>query len=452
MMRTSTPSRTRSRFFYGWVMLGVAIAMAVATMPSQTVVVSLFNDSFRTAAGLNVEQLSRAYTIGTILAAFPLPWVGRMADRHGLRKVTAVVVVALAASLLLITRAHSLIQLAGCFFLIRFLGQGSLGMLAGHTIAMWFERRLGTTHSILAIAGFAGGSALMPRPTAWLIERFGWQTAMVVLAGFVLALVVPALLFLFRNKPEDIGQHLDGDPVEHATHDTMHGGRAPLNDPAFTRKQAMGTRAFWILVPIMCANGLIGTALLFHMQEMLRGAGLEGTEAQTAIAIQPWPICFGVGMLALGWLVDRFKPRHLMPIGPLLMLVACVVCLAGVAGWVPQDRVIATMATGMAIFGFSMAVSVAVGNPAIARYFGRTHHGAIRGTISLASVAATGIGPWMAGKAYVLAGDDYVPILLAFAASGVPLAAASLFLRPPKPPKDRDLSHPDPDEPDPVQI
>lgn len=433
-------------------MLGVAIAMAVATMPAQTVVVSLFNDSFRTAAGLDVEQLSRAYTIGTILAAFPLPWVGRMADRHGLRKVTAAVVVALAASLLLVTRAHSLLQLAGCFFLIRFLGQGSLGMLAGHTIAMWFERKLGRTHSILAIGGFAGGSALMPRPTAWLIERFGWQTAMAVLAGLVLALVVPALLFLFKNKPEDIGQHLDGDAGEHPTHDTVHGGRAPHNDPAFTRRRAMGTRAFWIIVAIMCANGLIGTALLFHMQEMLRGAGLEGTEAQTAIAIQPWPICFGLGMLALGWLVDRYKPRHLMPIGPALMLVACVVCLSAVAGWVDQERVILTMSVGMAIFGFSMAVSVAVGNPAIARYFGRTHHGAIRGVISLATVAATGVGPWMAGQAYETAGKDYTPILLVFAISGVPLAIASLFLRPPKPPAERDLSHPDPDGPDPVQV
>ena len=225
-------------------MLGVAIAMAVATMPSQTVVVSIFNDSFRSAAGLNIEELSRAYTFGTILAAFPLPWVGRMADRHGLRRVTAIVALACAASLVLLSQVNTLWQLAICFFLIRFLGQGSLGMLAGHTIAMWFERKLGKVHSILAIAGFAGGSALMPAPTAWLIERFGYQTALMVLAAFVLLLVMPAVLFVFKNRPEDIGQHLDGDPVEHASHDTVHGGSAPPDDPAFTRRQAMGTRAY----------------------------------------------------------------------------------------------------------------------------------------------------------------------------------------------------------------
>jgi len=437
-------------FFYGWVMLGVAIAMAAATMPSQTVVVSLFNDSFGKAASLDVETLSLAYTIGTILAAFPLPWVGRMADVHGLRTVTAVVTVCFVASLLLLTRAGNMFQLGLCFFLIRFLGQGSLGMLAGHTIAMWFERRLGTTHSILAIVGFAGGSALMPRPVAWLIETHGWQSALTALAGVVVLLVLPAVVLVFKNKPEDIGQHLDGDPREHTAHDTVHGGAAPPDDPAFTRKQAMRTRAYWIIVPIMCANGLIGTGLLFHMQQMLRSVGLEGTETQTATAIQPWPICFGVGMLVLGRLVDRHKPRHLMPFGPALMLVACVISLAPSAGWVSAEHTILTMAIGMGMFGFSMAISVAVGNPAIARYFGRTHHGAIRGTISLASVASTGIGPYLAGKAYTLAGNDFTPILAVFAITGVPLAIGSLFLRPPTPPVHPDR-HTDPDEPDPIQ-
>ncbi len=449
-MRSSEGAGAPGKFFYGWIMLGVAVLMAVATMPTQTVVVSLFNDSLRTSLELDVEQLSRAYTFGTILAAFPLPWIGRMADRHGLRLVTGVVACGCAASVAMLTQVGGLITLAVCFFFMRLLGQGSLGMLAGHTIAMWFERRLGTVHSVLAIAGFAGGSALMPAPTAWLIENHGWRVAALALAGFVLLLTLPAVLLVFRNKPEDIGQHLDGDAREHATHDVIHGGAPPADDPAFTRAQAMRTRAYWILLPVMCSGGLIGTALLFHMQEMLRSAGLEGAEAQAAVAIQPWPICFGVSMLALGWLVDRVRPRRLLPLAPLLTLGSCVLCLVGVSGLVADGWVVAFMAAGMGVFGVSMGVGVAVGNPAIARYFGRTHHGAIRGTVSLATVAATGVGPWLAGKAYLMAGHDFVPILAAFALAGVPLAAASLFLRPPTPPADRDLSSPDPDEPDPI--
>lgn len=420
------------RFFYGWVMLAVAIAMAVATMPTQTVVISLFNESFRAALDTDLSRLSLAYTVGTILAALPLPWVGRMADRYGLRVVTAGVALACAASLVLLSRAGHIVVLGGAFFLIRFLGQGALGLLAGHTIAMWFERRLGLTHSLLAIIGFAGGSALLPGPVAWLITEHGWQNALVALAGMVLVLTIPAVLIVFRNKPEDIGQHLDGDPVEHPK---VEPGTVPppANDPGFTLHAALRTRAFWILVPIMCANGLIGTALLFHMQVMLRSSGLDATEHQTAIVNQSWAIAFGIGLLVMGFLADRMLPRRLMPFGPFLMLIACVVCLAGPAGWVPPEHVMTTMRVGMALYGVAMSVSVAVGNPTIARYFGRTHHGAIRGAIQMASVAATGVGPFLAGAMYELAGDDFTPILAAFAISGVPLAAASLFLRPPAP-------------------
>jgi MFS family permease len=418
-------------------MLAVAIAMAVATMPTQTVVISLFNESFRAAVDTDLARLSLAYTIGTILAALPLPWVGRMADRYGLRAVTACVALGCALSLVLLSRAGHIVVLGGAFFLIRFLGQGALGLLANHTIAMWFERRLGLTHSLLAIIGFAGGSALLPGPVAWLITEHGWQNALVALAGMVLLLTVPALLLVFRNKPEDIGQTLDGDPRIEPSSAPRTGpnakatDRPALNDPAFTLRDARRTRAFWILVPIMCANGLIGTALLFHMQVMLKSSGLDATEQQTALVNQSWAVAFGVGLLLMGWLADRVLPRRLMPFGPFLMLISCVICLAGPAGWVPPEHVMTVMRVGMAFYGIAMSVSVAVGNPTIARYFGRTHHGAIRGAIQMASVAATGVGPFLAGAMYELAGQNFTPILAVFAATGVPLAIASLFLRPP---------------------
>jgi MFS family permease len=73
------------KLFYGWVMLGVAVLMAAATMPGQTVLMALFNASIRESLGLSIGQISAAYTIGTILASLPLPLVGRIADTLGLR-------------------------------------------------------------------------------------------------------------------------------------------------------------------------------------------------------------------------------------------------------------------------------------------------------------------------------------------------------------------------------
>ena len=442
-----TTDDSQPRFYYGWVMLAVAIMLALASMPGQTVLVALFNGSIRESLGLLIIQLSAAYTVGTIVASLPLPLVGKIADRIGLRLTVLVVGVGFALALVLLREAIGVVTLGACFFLVRLLGQGSLSMLAGHTISMWFERRLGIAQSALSVAGFAAGSAILPQPTAWMIARFGWQNALLVLAGFVFALTFPAAVFLFRNKPEDIGQHLDGDPGEHEEHDVMHGGVPPAGDPAFTVRQAMSTRAYWIIVPSMVASGLVGTVLIFHMQTMLHGAGLEGSERQAAIAFQPWPIAFGVMTLVVGWLVDCVRPSLLLPLGGLFMMTGTLICVAASRAMPPESMILFVMATGMGVYGMGQATIFGVGFPTIARYFGRTHHGAIRGTMSTAIVAGTGAGPLLAGWAYEVSGQNFSPVLLGLAALGVPMAMAAMMLRAPEPPAERDLV-PHRDEPD----
>lgn len=429
-------------------MLGVAVLMAAATMPGQTVLLGLFKTPIADSLGLSIEQISAAYTVGTILASLPLPLVGRVADRLGLRVTILGVVLAFMASLMLLREASGIVMLGCCFLLVRFLGQGSLGMLAGHTIAMWFERRLGTAHSVLAIGGFAAASAISPIPTAAVIESHGWRAALLVWAVVVGVLTLPILAFVFRNKPEDIGQHLDGDPAEHPTHDVMHGGSPPPGDPAFTVRQAAATPAFWILTANMLSTGLVGTALLFHMQTLLQQAGLEGTAKQAAFAFQPWPICFGVSMLLVGWLADRYHPARILPLALVFQVLAILTCAAAATGWVSIEHTLVVMAIGMGIYGVSQATIVGVANPTIARYYGRTHHGSIRGVVSTAVVMGTGAGPWLFAFGYSLAGQDFGPVMMVFVGLAVPLCIGAMLVSKPKPPAVRDLT-PEPDEPDP---
>lgn len=418
-------------------MLGVAVVMAVATMPGQTVLMGLLKTPIRESLGLTLEQVSGAYTVGTILASLPLPLVGRVADRLGLRVTILGVVLGFVASLLLLREASGVVMLGFCFLLVRFLGQGSLGMLAGHTIAMWFERRLGTAHSVLAVGGFAAASAITPIPTAALIESQGWQATLVVWAIIVAAITLPLVIFVFRNKPEDIGQHLDGDPAEHATHDVLHGGTPPPGDPAFTAKQASATPAFWILAINMLNSGLVGTALLFHMQTLLQQAGIEGTEKQAALAFQPWPIGFGLSMLAVGWLADRFHPARILPVALVFQAGAVLICAFATSGRAGEELTLIVMAAGMAIYGISQATVVGVANPTIARYFGRTHHGSIRGFVSTAVVMGTGAGPWLFAFGYKSSGDDFIPVMIVFACLAVPLGIGAALLRKPTPPAER---------------
>lgn len=443
---TTDDRRERPRLFHGWVMLGVAILMALATLPGQTVIVSVFNTPLREKLGLSIPELSAAYMIGTILAALPLSLVGKLADRLGVRVVTGIVATLFAGALVFLSQAWSLIALGVAFFLIRFLGQGALGLLAGHTIALWFERKLGSVHAALAVGGFALGSAVLPYPVATGIESIGAERMLFVLAAMVLLLTLPAVFTVFRNKPEDIGQHLDGDPSEHETHDVMHGGSAPAGDPAFSVWQAIRTPAYWILAMNMMAAGLIGTALLFHMQDILRTAGVNDPVRPAAIANQTWAVAFGLFTLPAGWLADRMRPQRLLPVAPLLLGLGVAGVIAGVE--IGGEHTVLVVSGGMAVFGAGMAVGVGVGNPTIARFFGRTHHGSIRGTLSTLMVAGTGAGPFLVGLVYDWSCGRFTLALALCAFAGIPLAIGAALLRRPALPAERD-STPDPDEPDP---
>jgi sugar phosphate permease len=439
---------TAPPLFHGWIMLAIAIAMAIATMPGQNVLVSLWKEPIRESLGLSLTGVSAAYSLGTIIAALPLPLVGRFADRFGLRLTVGLVASGLALSLILLREVTGIVTLGIGFFLVRFLGQGSLGMLSGHTIAMWFERRLGSVHALLTVFGYALGGALLPAPTAWLIATQGWRTALAALAGMVVLLVLPAVLLAFRNRPEEVGQRLDGAPSEHQGHDLLHGGMPPADDPAFTARQAMRTGAFWILTCNMVATGFVGTALIFHMPGMLEQAGLAESVGRAAMAIQAWPIAFGVTTLAVGWLVDRARPAGILVFGVLLMAVAVGICTAATRGMVSMRWVLPLMGMGMAAYGASQAVITCVANPTIARFFGRAHHGSIRGTVATATVIGTGAGPFAVAAVRDAAGADFTVSYLLCMALTLPLGVGAAMLQEPRRPSLR-LVTPEPDIVDP---
>ena len=78
---------------------------------------------------------------------------------------------------------------------------------------------------------------------------------------------------------------------------------------------------------------------------------------------------------------------------------------------------------------------MSVGHPAIARYFGRLNHGAIRGSASTAGVAGTAAGPAMAGIAFDQLGGTFVPAMIGFCVMTLPLALAATTLKPPSRPE-----------------
>jgi len=425
------PEPENTSRYYGLYMVPIAVITMVCTLPGQTIVVSQFNDAIRTDLGLSLSQISLAYLIGTSLAALPLTLVGRAADRFGLRVVLGVVAAAFALALVLLGQARELVTLTIGFALVRFLGQGSLGMLASHTLAMWFERRLGVMESIKHF-GFSLGALLLPIATVTLIGAVGWRRALACLGAGVALLLLPLVATVFRNRPEDVGQVLDGAaPAPEATGGGGDSSAASPVDESFTLGEAFRTRAFWVLLFSGPFLGLVGTAMLFHTQPILASLGVEDALAATPKAQAGWPIALALTPLFAGYLADTFHPRWLLPAGLGLCALSSV-CVAvagqGLLGLSP----LVWVGAGMAVFGVAGGLMQGVVGPTIARYFGRTHHGSIRGASITVAVAATATGPFLLSAGADLAGGRFDTVFGVFALCALPLALAGLTLSKPE--------------------
>ncbi len=428
--KPDNPAPAARPFFYGWVMLGVSTCAFIATSPGQTVIVSQFNTSFRESLQLSAAELSSAYMVGTLLAALPLVFIGKASDRFGPRRTMGAVCLSFATACVLAGRVDSIVTLTVAFFFLRFLGQGALGVLSGHMLALWFERRLGIVNGVklmLTQLGFA----ITPALAIWLIASFGWRNAYALLGALVAISMLPLLLFVARDHPHEVGQRLDGDPVDEPLPRAIHEDEDPELlptghahiDPAFTLLQALATRSFWILTfgsPLM---GLIGTALIFHSQPLLEARGADAGES--AAILRTWSLTMMAVIIPAGWLADRLPARVLFSFAITLLLASSAIPLLPGGSWV--------LHASMLGFGIGQGFIAGVGPPTVARYFGRAHHGAIRSVVTFFGVAGTGLGPVMLGWSFDRFGS-FDRGLQVFCIMCVPVLLGGLLLKRPEAP------------------
>jgi len=431
------------RLYFGWPMLAIACLSTIATSPGQSYIAGgLFADSYETGLGLSKTQISFAYMIATVCAAIPLTLVGKASDHYGPRRVMLAVSVGLALACGYMGLVQGFWMLLAGFFLLRFLGQGALSVLSGHTVALWFEKRLGTAEAIRT-ASMSAAVLLLPLPVAGLINKFGWHWAYPILGLLVLLLTLPWISLFFRNRPEDAGQVLDQHEIpRHGKTDKPHPGQdepeaLPPDDPAFTLRQALTTRAYWALAGVPILSGFVGTAIIFHMKALVAEGGFfKGTPedissanlALAAAVMVPWGITSGLATPVGGWLIDRVKPRHLLAASPPILALSIIVLWMAVS-----LNVRSFFFLGMGVFGVSQACAMAAAGPTIARWFGRAHHGSIRGFTSTLGVIGTACGPIVLGLSSDTIGG-FTPGFLFFIALCVPLVWSVWTVDKPEPP------------------
>ena len=401
--------------FSGWTMLGVGATALLLSAPAQTYGFAVFIDPMVAELGWSRSLISAVYTVATFGSAGALLLAGRLIDRHGQRRVMAAAAAVYAAALVVMGAIEGLAGLLVGFMLLRVSGASVFTLAARTLVQQWFVRRRGWAASLVNL-GKMLGMAVAPPAGAVLIEELGWRHAWQAIAA-VVALFVPLVLLVVRNRPEEIGQRPDGDRDE--------GIAAPQPTaaaPSWTPRQARRTPAFWLLLAGTVVPAAVTNGLSFNQVSILTGAGLSPAVAATAFTVES-VVALPMTLLA-GRLSDRFGARYVLAFGQASLAAAMLSLLV-------TDSVATALIYG-GLRGLASGTWILASEVAWAAYFGRRHLGAIMGMSFAAAFVGAAVGPLPFGLIYDAVGR-YDPAIWGLAVLPAVTTWAVLLARPPAP-------------------
>jgi sugar phosphate permease len=395
----------RRGVFYGWLVV-IASALGLLLGPIPWVVFSFgvflhpFVQEFHASRG----SISLARTLNSVVLALSLPAAGRLIDRFGARRV-----------ILISTVVSGLVLLSGMFcsgklwqLYVLYMAMGIASCGAGpvaycDAVTRWFDRYRGLALG-LTMLGLGAGALIVPSAAQALITRYGWQRALEIAGVTILAVGLPILAPVLKDRPDQMGLLPDGGPGP-----APEPGNHALCPLGVIWPQVLRTPLFWLL---LVAFGLVSaavTACQAHITPILTDRGMPGQEAALATSL------FGAGLLAgrlgPGYLLDRFfAPR----VAAVVFGVAA--CGIGVLRFAASPYLTFSAAS---LIGLGLGAEVDIMAYLTSRYFGLRSFGTIYAFNFACFGLAGGLGTYLLGAAFDATGS-YAPMLSV-------LFAATLF-------------------------
>jgi MFS family permease len=408
-----TDQETKSpKIYYGWWIVATA-AVGMSTGPGQFAFGSLglFIIPLGEEFGWSRTEVSVALTFFTVALAFSIPYIGKLVDQYGSRKVLlpsfTVFALLLAAIPVLADRLWILFLL---FALIGSLGAGANALPYLRTISTWFDRRRGLALGI-AMGGSGTGYVYMPPAVQYMIDHHGWRSAYLLLAAVTLVIAVPLVYFVLREAPSK----KDTKSVAELRQKAIAAQSAPQIPLVTLIKQPL----LWQLFLIFSVLSFSLYGVLSHIVPMLRDRGMSPVNA--ALVQSTLGLSLVASRVVVGFAMDRFFAPFVAVSCFLLSIVGISLLATGAMGPV------AFLAA--AFIGISMGAEIDMLAILTGRYFGVENFGRIYGILFTSFLIGTSIGPVAYGMAYESLGSYTWVLLLSI---GLMLASALMTARLPR--------------------
>lgn len=301
--------RANSALYYGWIIVGASFFISFLTVGARNgfgVFVIPMSEDF----GWERGTISLAAAIGFLLNGLSQPFIGRLYDRIGGRKMILSSLVVIGISNLLLAATNHIVFLIIIFGVVMAIAMsgGSINTTIS-IISKWFERKRALAVAIVAAGAPMGGMVLVPM-ASYLIQLAGWRTTWAVMGVLVLALAVPLAYFVMREKPEDMGLMPDGDdgPTSAEGEAKAEVRRAPLESDRWVT--CFGSFPMWQLSGAYFVCGFTTALISAHFVPFAIEEGYSQSMAASAFGMMSGLNV--VGVMVAGALGDKFNRKNLL--------------------------------------------------------------------------------------------------------------------------------------------
>jgi MFS family permease len=407
----------RNKFFYGWIIVGISTfalvisnglsigGLPVFYKPIQEDLMNLGTVTLQTKDAVTGLAAGLTFLLAGIFSFI----IGLFIHKIGARWLMAIGCLVLGGGLVFYSFATKPLDV---YLSHSFLGLslGLVGVLIQTVlISNWFRRRRGMAMGIV-LTGTSFGGALIPVIATPLIANYGWRTALQILSLLVWVVLLPAVIFIVRDKAQDMGANFDGDDL---IADSGSENKAPML-AGYTFGGALKSPVFWILG--LCAALIFYPIFTISQQFNLYLQNTVGVSKETASFAQSLLFVTSVGgKFLFGWLCDRFPTRKVIMICCGVMFVSTLMLLG--------------FLTSSTIFIFLIPFGLGYGGTFVliqlltVESFGLRDIGKILGAITLIETVGGFLGSVVTGRLASANNGDYT---LAF--YGVTVAAGLAFL------------------------
>jgi predicted MFS family arabinose efflux permease len=372
---TGTPVRLSSRAVLVLVVAGTIISLSMGMRQS----LGLFLPPMHAGLGISASAFGLAMALQNIVWGLSQPVLGLIGDRFGARLVLIGSAAVYAAGLGVMAFGGPGLGLDGGGGVLIGLGISGtgFGVLVGAVSKAVPPQRRSQMVGLVSAAGSLATFVLAPLGQA-LIGRYGWQTALVIFAGFALAMGVIAVALQTDPAAPSAGHDSEQRPVREML------------------RAAAGHRGFVAMTVAFFACGFQLSFITFHLPEFLAICGVSS--ATTASAMGLIGLSNAIGSYVFGQLGARYSQKKLLAAIYLLRTLTIGVFL--LTPVTPASTLVFAAAMGFLWLGVVPLVSSLIG-----RLFGLRYFNTLFGMAFFSHQVGAFLGSWLGGLSFDVTGS-----------------------------------------------